>query len=122
MFLPEVGGCLVYVVLEPLSDFRTILGNLMDEAMRGTHVAVQEVYEVLDTWWLAILLGLGYLDHVVHEGLEVCDGCAEINCLVDLSDHGLVSRYTVAYSLGEVIRAVMTEDVDDLVSVSDGQA
>lgn len=85
-------------------------------------VAVEEVDEVFDGWRLlfAFLAGwFAYFEHVCQEALEVPEGVAKVDGLVDVADHGRVGVDTVADSRCEMVWITLAEDADDFLSVAD---
>ena len=73
-----------------------------------------------DGFTLLVSMHFGDLDGIVNEAFEVIDGIAEVDCVVQVSDDWFVSGDDFSETLCEVIWLRATEDLDDLLSVSDG--
>ena len=98
-----------------------VFGDLVQEFVAAGLVAVEEVDEVFDGWgvFFAFFAGwFAHFEHVCEEALEVPEGVAEVDGLVDVADHGRVGVDAVADCGCEVVWVSLAEDADDFLSVS----
>lgn len=99
-----------------------VLGYLVQEFVAARLVSVEEVDEVFDCWRLFFaLLALGFADfeHVCEEALEVPEGVAEIDGLVDVADHRCVGVDSIPDSCCEVIWVPLAQHPNDLLAIAD---
>lgn len=125
---------LLAVLEEVLFDLGAVLGYLVDKVVDGLAVSPDQADVVFygrgsglqcfvcgqcagDGHWR--VLGLAGLDEVGQEALGRRDVFAEVDVLVNGSDHGLEATDKVPYGLGEEIGVLLAEDPDDFVPVSD---
>lgn len=89
--------------------------------MAACLVAVEEVDEVIDRWRLLfafLALRFADLQHVGDKALEVPEGVAEVDGLVDVADHRCVGVDAVADGGCQVVWVSLAEYADDFLSVS----
>ena len=98
-----------------------VFGDLVQEFVAACLVAMEEVDEVFNgrgRLFALFALWFAHFEHVGEEALEVPEGVAEVDGLVDVADHGCVGVNAVADGGCEVVWVSLAEDADDFLPVS----
>jgi hypothetical protein len=80
---------------------------------------LQQPNKIADSWNGCLVLNSRHLEHIPKKGLEVGHGIGKVDGIVDIPDHRLVCRNCDADSGCDMVWTAMTQDLDELFSVSD---
>jgi len=125
VFSSEVRGGRTSPLQVPARDLFPVPAALVDELVAGELMFPQQLDEVADCrhnhlTFLASV-DLGHLNDVEEEVLEVAECLTQVDGFVDITDDWLVRRYQVPNGLREVIGLTVAENVDDLLTVVNGE-